>query len=44
MFTGTIVIFLHLNFLDRQIWANSVDPNQTAPISVYTVYYSVYIF
>ena len=30
---------LFLKFLDRKIWANSADPNQTAPrrIMVYTV-------
>ena len=35
-------------FSDRQVWANSVDPDQTAPrsslIRVFTVCYSVYVF
>ena len=37
-------------FSDRKVWANSADPDQTAPkgavcvISVFTVCYSIHIF
>ena len=31
-------------FSDRKVWADIVDPDQTAPIRVYTVCYSVCIF
>ena len=31
-------------FSDRQVWANSVDPDQTTPLGIYTVCQSVCIF
>ena len=42
-----IIYRLWSKFLDRHVWASSVDPDQTVPrsslISVYTVYHSVCI-